>query len=125
VDIVEIPDAGIDLAGFLEGSIERLELAGRAHLVDRIVDGRDGGERPIDGNGMRRQADAALIGQLLELGYDHAPVGPVAGVEFHEIGGDHPHHGAPLVIVGTRDGVRGVGAWRLCFKLARAALANY
>jgi hypothetical protein len=70
VDIVEILDCRVDLAGIFEGAIEGLELARRAHLVDRVVHGRDRGKRPINGKGMRRQADAAPIGELLELGGD-------------------------------------------------------
>jgi hypothetical protein len=68
--IVEIPDGGVDLVGFLEGAVKGLKLTGRTHLVDGFVDGRDGGKGPLDGNGVRRQADAAPIGELLKLGRD-------------------------------------------------------
>ena len=68
MDIVEISDRWIDPPGLLEGAVEGLELAGRAHLVDCVVHGRDCGKGSIDGNGVRRQADAAPIGELLELG---------------------------------------------------------
>src|SRR5664279_3235935 len=68
VDIVEISDGRVDLAGVFEGVVERLELPGRAHFVDGVVYGRYRGKRSIDGNGMRRQPDAASIGRLLELG---------------------------------------------------------
>ena len=57
VDMVEIPDGRVDLRGILEGAVEGLELAGRAHLVDGVVDGRDGlVESASDGNGVPRQA---------------------------------------------------------------------
>jgi len=54
--------------------IERLELAGRVHLIDCVVHGRDSGKRAFDGDGMRRQSDAAPIGELLELGGDRRRV---------------------------------------------------
>jgi hypothetical protein len=49
---------GSTFRAFFEGAVKRHELAGRAHFVDRFVDGR---HRPgaFDGNGVRRQADAA------------------------------------------------------------------
>jgi hypothetical protein len=49
---------GSTVRAFLEGAVERLEFPGRAHLVDRLVDGRDL---------VRREADAAEIGQYLKL----------------------------------------------------------
>jgi hypothetical protein len=68
MDVVEISDARIDLARVFEGTVEGLEFSGRAHLIDGVIQSGDGRKGSIDGNGVRRQADAAQVGELLELG---------------------------------------------------------
>jgi hypothetical protein len=61
LDIVEISNAGVNLAGFLECPIERLELAGRARLIDCVVHGRDSGKRAFNHGSKHAGSDVKKV----------------------------------------------------------------
>jgi hypothetical protein len=57
----------VDIAGGLEGAVEIPQAAVVLHFVELVVDGLHRGQGALDGDPVRRDADAVRIGQLLEL----------------------------------------------------------
>jgi hypothetical protein len=64
VQVVMVAQRGVDLARGLEVRFKPRELAGRFHLVHRLVEPGNSIEGPLDGDRVGRQSDTAELGQF-------------------------------------------------------------
>jgi hypothetical protein len=74
LEILDVSDAGIGFPGLLEGLVQVAEITACRHSFDGAIDRSHRLKGAIDGDLVRRQTDAAPIGELLELGGDRLRV---------------------------------------------------